>query len=216
MLQTDYRQPLDPDSVFLPETPSQTAGPFVHIGLALRIAGLPERDNEIANVMAGPGAQGQRIRLQGVVVDGNGVPLDDVLVETWQADPRGRYVTDFSFGNAFNSYGRAAPGMGVDSTGWWAFTTVKPGRLAHPDGPEMAPHVNFIVFARGINIHLHTRMYFDDEMDTNAACPFLNRVPAERRPTLIAQRREDNADGEPVYEFVIRLQGDDETVFFDF
>lgn len=216
MQQYNHRQPLDPESLFLPETPSQTAGPYVHIGLALNIAGLPERDREIANVMAGPEAEGQRIHLQGLVVDGNDVPVDDVLIETWQADARGRYVADFSFDNTFNSFGRAAPGMGMNRVGWWAFTTVKPGRLAHPDGPDMAPHINVMVFARGINIHLHTRMYFDDESQANEACPFLNRVPAERRPTLIAQRREDNADGEPVYEFVIRLQGRDETVFFDF
>lgn len=216
MQQYSLRQPLDPDSVFLPETPSQTAGPYVHIGLALNIAGLPEREHEIANVMAGPDAEGQRIQIQGWVLDGNDVPVDDVLVEIWQADATGRYVTDFSFDNAFNSFGRAAPGIGVDRAGWWAFTTVKPGALTHPDGPEMAPHINFIVFARGINIHLHTRMVFDDEHEANAACPFLHRVPAERRPTLIATRRADNDSDEPVYEFVIRLQGRDETVFFDF
>ncbi len=212
----DRRQPLDPDSVFLPESPSQTAGPYVHIGLALNIAGLPEREHEIANVMAGAQAEGQRIHLQGLVLDGNEMPVDDVLIETWQADANGRYVTDFSFDNAFNSFGRAAPGMGVDRAGWWSFTTVKPGRVAHPDGPEMAPHINLMVFARGINIHLHTRLVFDDEGEANQVCPFLNRVPAERRPTLIAKRIEDHENGEPAYEFVIRLQGRDETVFFDF
>lgn len=216
MHQHDYRQPLDPDSVLLSESPSQTAGPYVHIGLAPNIAGLPEREHEIANIMAGPEAEGQHIQLQGLVLDGNDMPVDDVLIEIWQADTQGRYITDFSFENAFNSFGRAAPGIGVDQAGWWSFSTVKPGRLAHSDGLEMGPHINLMVFARGINIHLHTRLYFDDENAVNETCPFLNRVPAERRPTLIAQRHEDNADGEPVYEFVIRLQGRDETVFFDF
>ncbi|MGN8197092.1 protocatechuate 3,4-dioxygenase subunit alpha [Salinisphaera sp. RV14] len=216
MQQYNHRQPLDPDSVFLPESPSQTAGPYVHIGLALNVAGLPEREHEIANVMASTNAEGPRIHIRGLVLDGNEVPVDDVLVEAWQADAHGQYVTDFSFDNAFNSFGRVAPGMGVDQAGWWSFTTIKPGRLPHPDGPEMAPHINLMIFARGINIHLHTRLYFDDEGEANAACPFLNRVPAERRRTLIATQVEDRDDDEPVYEFVIRLQGHDETVFFDF
>ncbi|WP_423822014.1 protocatechuate 3,4-dioxygenase subunit alpha [Salinisphaera sp. SPP-AMP-43] len=216
MQQYNHRQPLDPNSVFLPETPSQTAGPYVHIGLALNVAGLPEREHEIANVMAGADAEGQRIHLHGLVLDGNDLPVEDVLIETWQADAQGRYVTEFSFDNAFNSFGRAAPGMGVDRAGGWSFATVKPGRVGHPDGSEMAPHINLMVFARGINIHLHTRVYFEDEAEANQACPFLNRVPAERRPTLIATRSEDSQAGEPVYEFVIRLQGQDETVFFDF
>lgn len=216
MQQYNHAQPLDPDSVFLPESPSQTAGPYVHIGLALNVAGLPEREHEIANIMARPGAEGQRIHLRGLVLDGNEMPVDDALIETWQADANGQYVTDFAFDNPFNSFGRAAPGMGLDQTGWWSFTTIKPGQLAHSDGSEMAPHINLMIFARGINIHLHTRMFFADEEIANKACPFLNRVPAERRQTLIATRAEDNNDGEPVYEFVIRLQGRDETVFFDF
>lgn len=208
----DHRQPLDPESAFLPESPSQTAGPYVHIGLALAVAGLPERDDEIGHVMAGADAEGQPIELRGIVLDGNDVPVDDVLVEAWQADANGQYVTDFSFDNAFNSLGRAAPGH--DDAGWWSFTTVKPGRLAHPDGPEMAPHINLMLFARGINIHLHTRVYFDDETDANASCPFLARVPAWRREALVARRVDAGSPSR--YEFVIRLQGSDETPFFDF
>ena len=210
----NHRQPLDPDSVFLPESPSQTAGPYVHIGLALNVAGLPERDHEIANVMAGASAEGQRIHLRGLVLDGNEVPVDDVLIETWQADANGRYVTEFSFDNVFNSFGRAAPGMGVDRAGWWSFITIKPGCLPHPDGPEMAPHINLMVFARGINIHLHTRLYFDDEHQANAGCPFFNALPPSRRDTLIARR--DTQAETPRYRFEIHLQGPQETVFFDF
>lgn len=210
-------QPLDPGSVFLPETPSQTAGPYVHIGLALGVAGLPQRDREIDNVMAGAQTAGQRIHIQGVVLDGNGVPVTDVLLECWQADDQGRYRTEFAFDNDFNGLGRTAPGMSqTDQNGWWSLTTIKPGQVAYPDGRLMAPHLNFMIFARGINIHLHTRMYFADEKAGNAACPFLDKVPAERQDTLVARRCEDGPDGVPVYEFIIRLQGEAETVFFDF
>lgn len=210
----ELHQPLDPGSVHLPETPSQTAGPYVHIGLALKVAGLPERSHEIGPVLAGHDAEGQPIELRGLVVDGTGQPVADVLVEAWQADAQGRYVTEFAFDNRFNSFGRAAPGPA--DNGHWAFRTVKPGAVAYPGGGHMAPHINLMLFARGINIHLHTRVYFDDEDEANAACPFLTRMPPARRHTLIARRGEDNGAGQPVYEIVIRLQGDDETVFFDF
>jgi protocatechuate 3,4-dioxygenase alpha subunit len=210
----DLKQPLDPNSVFLPETPSQTAGPYVHIGLALDVAGLPERDHEIGPVMAQPSADGQSIELRGLVLDGVGEPVADVLVEAWQADAHGRYVTDFAFDNVFNSFGRAAPG--AEDAGQWRFHTVKPGPLAHPDGPDMAPHINLMLFARGINIHLHTRVYFEDETQANAACPFLGRIPPHRRDTLIAANRGTNDAGTQLHEIVIHLQGDDETVFFDF
>ncbi|GAB3677207.1 protocatechuate 3,4-dioxygenase subunit alpha [Salinisphaera aquimarina] len=210
-----FKQPLDPDSVFLPETPSQTAGPYVHIGLALDVAGLPPRDYEIGNRLAGADAAGQRIEIRGVVLDGDERPVDDILVELWQADADGVYPRAFRADNAFNGFGRAAPGAADD--GRWSFTTIKPGRVPHPDGTAMAPHVNLMLFARGINIHLHTRLYFDDETEANAKCPFLARVPGWRRDTLIARRTQDNDAGEPIYEFVVRLQGgNQETVFFDF
>lgn len=208
------QQPLDPADVFLPETPSQTAGPYVHIGLALDVAGLPEREHEIDNVLAAPEAEGQRIELTGVVLDGADQPVADVLVEAWQADANGRYVTDFAFDNVFNSFGRAAPG--AEDAGAWVFHTVKPGRVPYPGAIDMAPHINLMLFARGINIHLNTRIYFEDEAEDNADCPFLNKIPAHRRDTLIAKRAGENAAGNPRYEIVIRLQGADETVFFDF
>lgn len=205
------KQPIDPQAVLFPETPSQTAGPYVHIGLALEVAGLPPRDNEIDNRLAGDDAPGEAIEIQGVVLDGNGQPVDDVLVEVWQADANGEYHTDYRVANAFNGYGRAAPS---DASGEWRFYTVKPGAVAHPNGKPMAPHLNIAVFARGINMGLHTRMYFDDESAANDACPLLGQVPPWRRGTMIAERRD--GEGKPVYRFVIRLQGDDETVFFDF
>ncbi|MDA3919769.1 MAG: protocatechuate 3,4-dioxygenase subunit alpha [Salinisphaera sp.] len=210
----NLKQPRDPASVYLPETPSQTAGPYVHIGLALDVAGLPEREHEIDNVLAEPEAEGQRIELAGVVLDGAEQPVADILVEAWQADANGNYVTEFAFNNVFNSFGRAAPA--ADDAGHWRFRTVKPGRLPYAGGIDMAPHVNLMLFARGINIHLHTRVYFDDEAEANADCPFLNRVPPHRRNTLIARRAGDNPAGDPRYDIVIRLQGPEETVFFDF
>lgn len=214
MQHTNHRQPLDPESVFLRESPSQTAGPYVHIGLALDVAGLPEREHEIGPVMATPQAQGEPVEIAGVVIDGIGDPVADILVEAWQADASGRYVTDFAFDNDFNSLGRSAPEAA--DAGRWVFRTVKPGRVMHPDGVEMAPHVNLMLFARGINIHLHTRLYFDDEAEANDACPFLQRVPPSRRHTLVARRDGENDAGMARYEIVIRLQGENETVFFDF
>ncbi|RJS91089.1 protocatechuate 3,4-dioxygenase subunit alpha [Salinisphaera sp. Q1T1-3] len=210
----DYRQPRDPGDVFLPETPSQTAGPYVHIGLALDVAGLPERDHEIDNRLAEPEAEGEFIELAGVVLDGADQPVADILVEAWQADAHGAYVTDFAFDNVFNSFGRAAPG--ADDAGRWVFSTIKPGRVPYPGAIDMAPHINLALFARGINIHLQTRIYFDDEADDNADCPFLNKVPPHRRDTLIARRAGESDAGHPRYEIVIRLQGPEETVFFDY
>lgn len=210
-------QPLDPTATFIPETASQTAGPYVHIGLALAVAGLPEREHEIGNRMARPDAAGQSIRVHGLVLDGNDAPVDDLLVEAWQADAQGHYVTDFAFDRPFNSFGRTAPeNTRTGERGWWTFDTVKPGRVAYPDGRVMAPHINLMLFARGINIHLHTRMYFDDEDAANRACPVLSRVPEFRRSTLVARHRDRAGDGAPAYEFVIHLQGPKETVFFDF
>lgn len=206
------KQPLDQTTTWMPETPSQTAGPYVHIGLALAVAGLAPRDTEIGHCLAGDGAAGEAIEIHGVVLDGNGQPVDDVLVEAWQADANGEYVTDYRAANAFNSYGRSAPA--AQANGEWCFHTVRPGAVAHPNGAPMAPHINLTVFARGINIGLHTRLYFDDEQRANQSCPLLGQVPSWRRDTLIA-RREPGA-GPPCYRFVIRLQGDDETVFFDF
>lgn len=205
-------QPTNDGQLRYPETPSQTAGPYVHIGLALAVAGLPPREVEIGAQMATVEASGQAIEIVGTVIDGNGQPVDDILVEAWQADADGIYQTDYRTDRAFNSLGRSAPG--ADDAGEWSLRTVKPGAVAYPDGRPMAPHINLILFARGINIHLHTRLYFDDEAEANAACPFLARVPPARRDTLVARRE---TGGElPRYHFVIHLQGERETVFFDF
>ena len=188
----------------LKETPSQTAGPFLHIGTLPEVAGLrPGRPGQ-QNRLVGDDTLGQRIRLHGVILDGAGALVKDAMVEIWQADANGRYGT-----NAFVGWGRAATDF---KTGTFVFETVKPGPTLFHDGRSQAPHINISIFARGINVHLQTRMYFPDEVATNAADPVLQLVrdPA-LTATLIARQEADHT-----YRFDIRLQGEGETVFFDF
>lgn len=197
----------------LRETASQTAGPYVHIGLALAAAGNPTRDEEIWNEMARDGAEGEAIEVVGTIMDGNGDLVREAFVEAWQADAQGNYQTEYDQSRPFNSFGRTATTFEGGSE--WTLKTIKPGAVATPDGRLMAPHINLMIFARGINIHLHTRLYFDDETEANANCPVLNAIPSPaRRQTLIAKREVDN--GTVRYRLNIRLQGEGETVFFDF
>jgi protocatechuate 3,4-dioxygenase alpha subunit len=195
----------------LSETPSQTAGPYVHIGLALEAAGNPPREQEIWNEMAKPGAPGEHILLLGHVYDGNGHLIRDSFLELWQANADGEYDTDYDLNKPFNSFGRTA----TTDEGEWLARTVKPGVVRNAAGVPMAPHVNVSLFARGINIHLHTRLYFDDEAQSNAVDPVLNLIEQpQRRQTLIAKRC--TVEGKVAYRFDIRVQGENETVFFDF
>ncbi|MBA4490696.1 protocatechuate 3,4-dioxygenase subunit alpha [Paracoccus sp. S1E-3] len=222
---------------YLKESPSQTAGPFVHIGLAPGAAGFDIYRAELGHDIAGPNAKGQRIRVEGVVIDGTGSPVKDVLLEIWQANADGFYAHPEGGGpveDGFRGWGRVITDF---ETGEWGFETVKPGQVAArmklasdvsdrvstaPDRQgrterhaPMAPHINLWLVARGINIGLNTRMYFEDEAAANALDPVLNLIEWEnRRATLIAKRAGDR-DGRPVYRFEIRLQGDRETVFFD-
>ena len=197
----------------LPETPSQTAGPFVHIGLALAAAGNPPRELEIYNQMAKAGAPGQHIVLIGQVYDGNGHLVRDSFLELWQADHRGHYDPVFDPEKPFNGFARTATTFDAGSE--WTVRTIKPGVVRNAAGVPMAPHINVSLFARGINIHLQTRLYFDDEAEANAVDPVLNLIEQpQRRETLIARRCE--VDGKPAYRFDIRIQGEGETVFFDF
>ena len=200
----------------LAETPSQTAGPYVHIGLIPRQAGFAIFEQDFGNVLAGPDARGERIRIEGRVLDGTGAPCRDVLVEIWQANADGKYDhpadrQDKPVDPAFQGWGRA----GTDfATGIFTFETVKPGSVEGRHSRKMAPHVNLWIVARGINVGLQTRMYFGDEEAANAADPVLNLIEQpQRRATLLACR--DLRDGVPVYVFDIRLQGENETVFFD-
>lgn len=201
---------------YLKETPSQTAGPYVHIGLAPGAAGFQIYDQELGQDIAGPNAKGERIRVEGLVIDGTGSPVKDVLLEVWQANADGIYLHPEHAGHdtveaGFRGWGRVITNF---ETGEWAFDTIKPGGLMGRNGQMMAPHINLWIVARGINVGLNTRLYFDDEAEANAADPVINVVEWEkRRKTLIAKRSE--RDGQTVYRFDIRLQGDDETVFFD-
>lgn len=205
-------QPLD----YLKETPSQTAGPYVHIGLAPREAGFDIFENNFGNVMAGKETRGERIRIEGRVFDGSGTPLRDVLIEAWQANADGKYAHPADRQNkridpTFRGWGRACSDF---ATGVYAFETIKPGAVEGRNGRLMAPHINLWIVARGINIGLNTRLYFSDEAEANSKDPVLNLIEWEvRRKTLIAEREDRN--GEVVYRFDIHIQGDNETVFFD-
>ncbi|HEY2925908.1 protocatechuate 3,4-dioxygenase subunit alpha [Piscinibacter sp.] len=199
------------------ETASQTAGPYVHIGLAPQQAGFEIFENNFGNVLVTPQTKGERIGIEGRVIDGSGTVVRDVLIEIWQANAEGRYAhpADRQAGKsvdpAFRGWGRACSDF---ETGLYRFETVKPGPVIGRHARMMAPHINFWIVARGINIGLNTRMYFSDEAAANAADPVINLIEWEvRRKTLIAQR--EQRDGKVVYRFDIRLQGEDETVFFD-
>jgi protocatechuate 3,4-dioxygenase alpha subunit len=200
----------------LRESPSQTAGPYVHIGCTpnwVEITGVWEQD--LGLVMVGPKTKGQHIVVKGRVIDGSGTPLKDALVEIWQADAAGLYngrgETRGVADRGFAGWGRQ-PTDAV--TGEFRFQTIKPGRVPFLDGRLMAPHITFWIVARGINIGLHTRMYFGDEGAANADDPVLARIEHKVRvPTLIAPRSEEG--GLPTYTFDIRLQGHQETIFFD-
>lgn len=200
-------QPLE----YLKETASQTAGPYVHIGLAPGAAGFSIFRQELGQEIVGPDAPGPRIRVEGMVYDGTGASVKDVLIEVWQADangihahpedPRAARVT-----SGFRGWGRVMPDF---DSGIWAFDTVKPGPVPGRMGRLQAPHISLWLVARGINLGLHTRLYFEDE--DNSADPVINLIEqAHRRETLIARKT-----GPGCYRFDIRLQGDNETVFLD-
>jgi protocatechuate 3,4-dioxygenase alpha subunit len=175
-------------------TPSQTVGPFLAIGLTWM------HGNEVVPEDT-PGA----ITISGVLTDGAGAPVPDGLIETWQADPDGRF--DHSddprgaTGSGFTGFGRC----NTDKQGRYRIVTVKPGAI----GDGQAPHIDVTVLARGLLDRVVTRIYFPDEQEANAADPVLSAVPPERAATLVAR-----ADGPGRLVFDVRLQGADETVFF--
>jgi protocatechuate 3,4-dioxygenase alpha subunit len=203
--------------LYLPETPSQTAGPYVHIGLIPNQAGFDIFANNFGGDIAGPGVAGERIVIEGRIFDASGHVAKDVLVETWQANAAGRYNhpadrQDKPLDPKFRGWART----GTDfETGVYRINTIKPGAVAGRRGRKtMAPHVSFWIAARGINVGLATRMYFGDEAAANASDPVLNIIEQpERRQTLIAAR--SGRDGHAVYTFDIFLGGEHETVFFD-
>jgi len=191
----------------LQETPSQTGGPYVHIGCIPSFAGVegiyPE---DLGKRAIETGAKGQKITITGSVYDGTGWAMRDAMLESWQADAAGRFAGQDGADPKVNGFCRFAADK---DTGEFTLHTVKPGPVPAPDGSMQAPHIAIWIVARGINIGLQTRIYFEDE--DNAADPLLNRI--EQRPrvdTLIARK---TGDGQ--YRFDIRLQGQGETVFLD-
>jgi len=196
-------QPLN----YLDETPSQTAGPYVHIGLMPTYAGnAGAYDEEIGISPIADGAKGDIIEIVGSVIDGTGWALRDAMIESWQPDAAGRFPGQEGADPAVSGLCRFA----ADAvTGEFTLRTVKPGSVPARGGGRQAPHIALWVVARGINIGLQTRIYFEDE--DNDADPLLARI--EQRPrvqTLIAKKI-----GPGKYRFDIRLQGEGETVFLD-
>lgn len=196
----------------LKETPSQTAGPYVHIGLTPNFCGIGGvYADDLGASMLNADTRGERIAIRMRVIDGTGTPLRDALIEIWQADARGLYNSPAERRGAadtnFTGWGRKP----VDpATGECVFETIKPGRVPFPDGRPMAPHLTVWIVARGINLGLHTRMYFGDEEEANSEDPILSRIEHRVRvQTLIAPRAGD------IYSFDIHLQGEKETIFFD-
>jgi protocatechuate 3,4-dioxygenase, alpha subunit len=187
-------------------TPSQTVGPYFSMRLAA----------EGQNVLVTPDTIGDRIRIQGHVFDGDRKPIEDALLELWQANDAGRYNhphddrADVALDPTFVGFGRCATGFGDGS---YAFLTIMPGAVPAPDGGRQAPHLNIVIQARGMLNPTYTRVYFPEEAAANAMDPVLRSVPAERRATLMAELIDD--DALPTYRFDIRYQGADETVFFD-
>jgi protocatechuate 3,4-dioxygenase alpha subunit len=186
-------------------TGSQTVGPFFHDCLL--------RDGADCPVLVTPTTAGERIRIVGRVIDGDGLGVPDAMIEIWQANAAGRYnhpadTRDLPLDPSFTGYGRT----GTDADGTFQFETIKPGAVPFDDQRLQAPHIGVTVFARGLLNHLCTRLYFADE-PANAADPILLLVPAERRATLIATSLQEGTT--PVYRLDIVLQGAGETVFFN-
>jgi len=190
------------------QTPSQTVGPFFAFGLTAGESGYAFT-SLFPPVLAQPWAKGTPIRITGRVFDGENRTIPDALVEIAHLDAAGQLVTSLEQARTggFRGFGRCATGVASDHS--FTFETIKPGAAAGE-----APHIDFIVTMRGMLVHAFSRFYFDDEGAANATDPVLNTVPAERRATLIATRDPGMA-GTACYRFDIRMQGPQETVFFD-
>ncbi len=199
-------------SQILKETPSQTAGPYIHVGCLPNQIGINCMGNhDLGSLLLSKDTKGERILLTGKIFDGENNPVKDGMVEIWQADANGVYR--FSEGNIesdpnFTGWGRSGCNF---ENGVWLFKTIKPGPVILTDKQIMAPHVSFWLVARGINLGLNTRMYFDDEHLLNEKDPLLNELKMKSKiQTLMAKKI-----GNSVYEFNIYLQGENETTFFE-
>jgi len=196
----------------LEQTPSQTIGPYFIFGLtpASDVNSIVHRV-ELVNAQT----QGQRIVITGRVFDGIGDPLDDAMIEIWQAEANGRYHHSADTREAperdpdFFGFGRC----GTDNDGAYKFSTIKPGRVPGCNQDMQAPHVNLVLFSRGLLVHVYTRIYFADEQQLNTTDSILNSVAPARRTTLISKMEEQAQPS--VHRFDIHLQGEQETVFFD-
>ncbi len=199
---------MKPYNPMMTQTPSQTVGPYFAQGL------LREGDKVFTNVLVSEKTEGERIRIEGCVTDGEGQPIEDAMIEIWQANAHGRYrhpldEQDKPLDPEFMGLGRAA----TDTSGNYWFETIKPGSVAGRKEAAQAPHINVIVFARGMLSHAFTRIYFEDEA-ANQNDPVLMSIDDEaRRSTLIAGR--EKSEGKIVYRFDIHIQGRNETAFFD-
>lgn len=188
-----------------PQTPAQTVGPFFHDGL-LRLAVDDLDPQQVA---------GRPIQVHGRVLDGDGAPIDDAMLEVWQPDGDGRYQHPLDprrpeVPDGFLGFGR----IPTADDGTYRFDTASPGPVPGPAGTTQAPHLNLLVFARGLLDLLSTRLYFPDLASANAEDPVLSAVPESRRPTLIATA-EAERDGRAVFRFDVVLRGPGETVFFE-
>jgi protocatechuate 3,4-dioxygenase, alpha subunit len=186
-------------------TPSQTVGPFFHLGMA-----RPEWADLTAT-----DPDGERIVIEGRVIDGDGAPVPDACVEVWQANVAGRYnhpddiQTDKPLDPKFHGFGRVA----TDAAGRFRIVTIRPGPVPARGNALQAPHINVTLFARGLLKHLHTRIYFADE-PANAADPLISSIDDESvRGTLLARRA--GGDSPKLYRFDIVMQGENETAFLD-
>lgn len=199
---TSSERPLYP----VKESASQTAGPYVHIGLTPNFCGITGvYETDLGTTMVNEKTKGERLTLEGRVFDGGGYLLTDALVEIWQADADGIYHKNA--GSGFSGWGRAPADA---ETGVFRFETIKPGRVAFPDGRMQAPHISVWIVARGINLGLNTRIYFEDEAEANAGDPVLGRIEHRDRVTTLIARHDGGK-----YSHDIHLQGPRETVFFD-
>ncbi len=195
-------------------TPSQTVGPFFAYGLTP--SGRCQWDpngsyawkETVGDNLVTADVTGDKIRIEGVILDGDGKPITDAMIEIWQADGQGRYANprdNRALPNAkFKGFGRSA----TDKNGIYSFDTIKPGQVPGPNGKPQAPHIVFCIYSRGMLRQIYTRMYFPDD-PANASDMVLNLVPTDRRQTLVARKETGK------YRFDVRVQGDNETVFFD-
>lgn len=200
-------------------TPSQTVGPYFAYGLAphSRCDWSPDRkvydwkETVGANLVT-PDATGEKIRIEGRVTDGDGAPINDAMIEIWQADAQGRYASPRDArarpNTQFKGFGRSA----TDKDGAFSFDTIKPGAVPGPNGKTQAPHIVFCIYSRGMLRQVYTRLYFADYA-ANAGDPILALVPEDRRGTLLAHKQAKG--GQTIYRFDIRVQGENETVFFE-